>query len=86
MKNTLTLAYIFLYLCYFFTWLQVYCLVSFHFNLKDSLAFPIVHIKHHQLNEHAFEKTPRNSEGQGRLTCHSPQDHKELDKTQRLNK
>ena len=86
MKNTLILAYIFLYLCYFFTWLQVYCLVSFHFHLKDSLAFPIGHIQRHQLNEHAFEQTPRNTEGQGSLTCHSPQGHNESDKTQKLDK
>ena len=28
---------------------------------------------HHQLNEHEFEQTPRDSEGQGRLqACFSP--------------
>ena len=85
MKNTLILAYIFLYLCYFFTWLQAYCLVSFHFNLKDSLAFPIGHIQHHQLNEHEFEQIPGNSEGQS-LHCATVHRVTELDATQRLNK
>ena len=41
---------------------------------------------HHQLNGHEFEKTPRDSEGQGTLVCHSLQGHKELDMTEQLNK
>ena len=40
---------------------------------------------HHQLNGHEFEKTPRDSEGQGTLVCHSLQGHKELDMTERLH-
>ena len=28
--------------------------------------------RHHQLNGHAFEQTPGNSEEQGRLVCCSP--------------
>ena len=35
---------------------------------------------------HEFEQTPGDSEGHGNLTSHSPQDHKQLDTTQRLNK
>ena len=37
--------------------------------------------QHYQLNEHEFEQTPGDSEGQGSLSW----DHKELDMTQRLN-
>ena len=37
---------------------------------------------HHRLNEHEFEQTPGNSEGQGRLMCCSPWGHKELDTTE----
>jgi len=40
---------------------------------------------HHGLNEHEFEKTSRNGEGQVSLVCCSPWDHKELDMTERLN-
>ena len=36
---------------------------------------------HHLLNEHAFEQTPGDGEGQGSLTCCSPQGYKELDVT-----
>ena len=36
---------------------------------------------HHQLNRHEFEQTPRDSEGQGSLTCCSPRGHKESDMT-----
>ena len=36
---------------------------------------------HHQHNGHEFEKTLRDSEGQGSLTCYSPCDHKDLDMT-----
>ena len=40
---------------------------------------------HHQLNEHEFEQTPGDGEGQGSLACCSPWGHKELDMTERLN-
>ena len=36
---------------------------------------------HHQLNGHKFEQTLGDSEGQGRLACHSPWGHKESDMT-----
>ena len=36
---------------------------------------------HHQLNEHEFEQTLGDSEGQGSLVCCSPWGHKELDTT-----
>ena len=39
---------------------------------------------HHQLNEHEFEQTPGDSEGQGSLACCSPWGCKELDTTERL--
>ena len=35
--------------------------------------------RHHQLNEHEFEQTPGDSEGQGSLACCSPWGHKESD-------
>ena len=37
---------------------------------------------HHQLNEHEFEQTPGDSEGQGSMVCHSPWGCKELDMTE----
>ena len=40
---------------------------------------------YHQLNEHEFEQTLGDSEGQGSLACCSPWGHKELDMTYRLN-
>ena len=39
---------------------------------------------HHQLNEHEFEQTPGDGEGQGSLACCSPWGSKELDTTERL--
>ena len=36
---------------------------------------------HHQINGHKFEKTPRDSEGQGSLACCTSQSCKELDAT-----
>ena len=36
---------------------------------------------HHQLNEHEFEQTPGDSEGQGSLVCCYPWGHEELDVT-----
>ena len=36
---------------------------------------------HHRLNAHKFEKTPRDSEGQGSLACCSSQSCKELEGT-----
>ena len=36
---------------------------------------------HHQLNEHEFKQTPKNSEGQGSLACCSPWGCKESDVT-----
>ena len=40
---------------------------------------------HHQLNEHEFEQTLRDDEGQRRLACCSPWGQKELDTTEGLN-
>ena len=40
---------------------------------------------HHQLNGHEYEQTPGDSEGQRRLACCNPWDHKELDTTEQLN-
>ena len=40
---------------------------------------------HHQLNEHVFEQTPGNGEGQGSLVCCSSQGCKESDTSQQLN-
>ena len=39
---------------------------------------------HHQLSEHEFEQTQRDSEGQGSLVCCSPWDHRESDMTWQL--
>ena len=36
---------------------------------------------HHQVNGHEFEQAPRDSEGQGSLTCCIPQGHNESDMT-----
>ena len=36
---------------------------------------------HHRLNEHEFEQTPGDSEGQGSLVYCSPRGFKELDTT-----
>ena len=33
-------------------------------------------IEWHEPNEHEFEQTPGDSEGQGSLACCSPQDHR----------
>ena len=40
---------------------------------------------HHQLNAHAFEQTPGDTEEQGSLVCFSPWGLKELDTTEQLN-
>ena len=40
---------------------------------------------HHRLNGLEFEHIPGDNEGQGSLTCCSPQGHKELDTTERVN-
>ena len=40
---------------------------------------------HHQHNEHEFEQTLGDGEGQGSLVCCSPWGHKESDTTERLN-
>ena len=40
---------------------------------------------HHRLNEHEFEQTPEDNEGQSSLACCSPQGHKEWDMSQQLN-
>ena len=37
---------------------------------------------HHQLNEHEFEQTPGDGEGQVSLECCSPRSLKELDTTE----
>ena len=39
----------------------------------------------HLLNEHEFEQTLGDVEGQGRLACYSPWGHKESDMTEQLN-
>ena len=41
---------------------------------------------HHQFNEHEFEQTLRDSEGQRRLPCCNPWGHKESDMTLQENK
>ena len=40
---------------------------------------------HHWLNEHELEQTLGDDEGQGRLACCTPWDHKELDVIERLS-
>ena len=40
---------------------------------------------HHWLNEHEFEQASGVGDGQGRLGCCSPWDHKESDMTEQLN-
>ena len=40
---------------------------------------------HHLLNEHEFEQTLRDSEGQGGLVCCNARGHKESDPTEGLN-
>ena len=40
---------------------------------------------HHQVNEHEFQQTPGDSEGQGSLVCYSPGSRKELDMTEWLD-
>ena len=40
---------------------------------------------HHRLNEHKFEQTPGDGEGQGSLACCSPWGCKESDMTEQLN-
>ena len=39
---------------------------------------------HHQVNGHEFEQTLKDSEGQGRLACCSPQGYKVSDMTEQL--
>ena len=39
---------------------------------------------HFQLNEHEFEQTPGDGEGQGTLACCNPWGHKESDMTKQL--
>ena len=41
---------------------------------------------HHQLNGNEFEQTPGDGEGQGSLACCSPQDCRQSDMPERLNK
>ena len=41
--------------------------------------------KHHQLNGHESEQIPGESEGQESLSCYSPWDCKDLDRTWQLN-
>ena len=38
-----------------------------------------------RVNEHGFEQTPRDGEGQGSLACYSPWGCKESETTERLN-
>ena len=40
---------------------------------------------HHLLYGHEFDQALGDGEGQGSLVCCSPWDHKELDRTERLN-
>ena len=40
---------------------------------------------HHRLDGHEFEQVPGDGAGQGGLACCGPWDHKESDKTERLN-
>ena len=40
---------------------------------------------HHWVNEHEFEQTPGDGEGQGSLVCYCPWGHKELSMTVQLN-
>ena len=40
---------------------------------------------HHQLNEHEFDQTPGDGEGQGSLVCCSPWYHKQSNTTEELN-
>ena len=40
---------------------------------------------YHQLNGYEFEQTPGVGDGEGSLTCCSPQGHKESDTTEQLN-
>ena len=40
---------------------------------------------HHPLNGHEFEQASGVGDGQGSLACCSPQGHKQLDTTERLN-
>ena len=40
---------------------------------------------YHGLNEHEFQETPGNSEGQGSQMCCSPWGHKESDMMEPLN-
>ena len=40
---------------------------------------------HHQLNGHEFERTLKDSEGQGSLACCSPLGCKESEMTEQLN-
>ena len=40
---------------------------------------------HHRLDEHKFEQTPSVGDGQGGLACCDSWDHKESDRTERLN-
>ena len=39
---------------------------------------------HHQFNEHDFEQTQGDGEGQGSLVCYSPWGGKELDMAEQL--
>ena len=41
--------------------------------------------QHHRLNEHEFEQTLGDGEGQRSLVCYSPWGHKESDMTEELN-
>ena len=41
---------------------------------------------YHQFNGHEFEQALGVGDGQGRLACCSPWDHKESDMTERLNR
>ena len=38
--------------------------------------------RHHEVNEHEFEQTPGDNEGQGSLACYSPWSLQELDTTE----
>ena len=54
--------------------------VSFFFKMES--AQPVLFLpQHHELNEHEFEQTLGDSEGQERLVCCSPPGHKGTDTT-----
>ena len=62
----------------------VCCFLPLHAGEKGVTEDEMV-VWHHQLNEHEFEQTLGDGEGQRSLVCCSPWGHKESDMTQRRN-